>query len=250
MRWIYLSPHFDDAVLSCGGLIWEQSQAGKVVEIWTIFAGDPPPGPLSGFATLNHQLWGVTTGNETVAMRKAEDEAAAGIVGAELVHFDIPDCIYRRSPAGEYLYTETVMTSPHPADRGLPRRIATVLRSELRQDDALVCPLTLGGHVDHILARKAAESLHMSLHYYADVPYVLNNPETLEPAIAGLKAALYPISESGVDAWLAGVAAYKSQVDSLFKGTGTLFEAIRSHWARESGIRLWNTPLDDPSTIP
>ena len=157
MRWIYLSPHFDDAVLSCGGLIWEQARAGIAVEIWTIFAGDPPPGPLSDFAVVNHKLWGVTTGEETVTMRKAEDEAAAGIVGADLVHFEIPDCIYRRSPRGEYLYTETVMTSPRPAEKGLPRRIATALKSELREDDTLVCPLSLGGHVDHILARRAAE---------------------------------------------------------------------------------------------
>jgi LmbE family N-acetylglucosaminyl deacetylase len=33
MRWIYLSPHFDDAVLSCGGLIFDQAQAGTPVEI-------------------------------------------------------------------------------------------------------------------------------------------------------------------------------------------------------------------------
>ena len=54
MRWIYLSPHFDDAVLSCGGLIRAQSQEGLAVEIWTIFAGDPPPGPLSEFALKIH----------------------------------------------------------------------------------------------------------------------------------------------------------------------------------------------------
>ena len=113
MRWIYLSPHFDDAVLSCGGLIFEQTRQGLQTEIWTIFAGNPPPGPLSDFALQNHSLWGLTSAAETVAMRAAEDEEAASIVGAELVHFEIPDCIYRRSPEGEYLYTETVITSPH-----------------------------------------------------------------------------------------------------------------------------------------
>src|SRR5512140_3401369 len=174
MHWIYISPHFDDAVLSCGGLIWDQSQAGEEVEIWTLFAGDPPQGPLSDFATVNHKLWGVTSGEEVVAMRKAEDEAAARIVGAELVHYAIPDCIYRRSPAGEYLYTETVFASPHPADKYPPRRVAATLKSELSQGDTLVCPLTLGGHVDHVLARRAAESLHKPLLYYADIPYLLN----------------------------------------------------------------------------
>jgi LmbE family N-acetylglucosaminyl deacetylase len=230
MRWIYLSPHLDDAVLSCGGLIFDQTQAGIPVEIWTIFAGNPPPGPLSEFAKVNHKLWGLTTGEETIAMRKAEDEAAAGIVGAELVHFDIPDCIYRCSPSGEHLYTETVITCPHPADMGLPRRIATTLKSELRKDDVLVCPLTLGGHVDHVLARQAAESLHKSLRYYADIPYLLNNPQTLNPVIARLESDLFNISAEGLNAWLEGVAAYKSQLDSLYKGDGNLYDAIRAYW--------------------
>ena len=239
MRWIYLSPHFDDAVLSCGGLIFEQNRQAIQVEIWTIFAGNPPPGPLSQFAHDNHSLWGLTSGEETVAMRTAEDEEAASIVGAELIHFDIPDCIYRRSPKGEYLYTETVIISPHRAERGLPIRIRTALRSELRQDDLLVCPLALGGHVDHSLVRQAAEALHLPLLYYADVPYILNNLQILDSTAGSLESQLYPVSEAGLETWLKGVFAYRSQLDSLFKGEGTLHEAIRSYWAGEAGIRLW-----------
>ena len=239
MRWIYLSPHFDDAVLSCGGLIFEQTRRGLQAEIWTILAGDPPPGPLSDFARQNHALWGVSSGEETVAMRKAEDEQAAAILGAELVQFDLPDCIYRRSPAGEYLYTETVITGPHPSDRRLPGRIAAALRSELRDGDVLVCPLALGGHVDHGLVRRAAESLRQPLLYYADVPYILNNPQTLEPAVAGFDSQFHQVPEAGLEVWLEGVAAYRSQVDSLYKGEGTLYDAIRSYWAGQGGIRLW-----------
>ncbi|HTX92334.1 MAG TPA: PIG-L family deacetylase [Anaerolineales bacterium] len=239
MRWIYLSPHFDDAVLSCGGLIFDQARAGIPVEIWTVLAGNPPPGPLSDFAQKNHALWGVATGAETVAMRKEEDREAATAVGAELVHFDFPDCIYRRSPKGEYLYTETVMIPPVPGDRGLPRRIAEALKSELRRDDELVCPLTLGGHADHTVVRRAAELLRRPLRYYADVPYIMNYPASLEPAVVAMRAEHYPISAAGLDAWVEGVAAYSSQVGSLLKDHSDLFAAIRAYWWEEKGIRLW-----------
>ena len=241
MRWIYLSPHFDDAVLSCGGLIFEQARQSVQVEIWTVLAGDPPLGPLSQFALENHALWGLTGGEETVAMRRAEDEQGGSLVGADLVRFDLPDCIYRRSPQGEYLYTQTVMTSPHPADRDLPERIAAALKSELDEADLVVCPLALGGHVDHLLVRQAAEILGRSLLYYADVPYLLNYPQTLGPAVASLESTLYPVSEAGLEVWLKGVAAYRSQVASLYKGSGSLFDAIRSYWAGLGGIRLWQT---------
>jgi hypothetical protein len=78
------------------------------------------------------------------------------------------------------------------------------------------------------------------LFYYADVPYVLNAPQALAPAVTALESQLYPVSETGLEVWLKAVAAYRSQVDSLFKGQGTLFDAIRSYWAGESGIRLWS----------
>jgi LmbE family N-acetylglucosaminyl deacetylase len=243
MRWVYLSPHFDDAVLSCGGLIWEQARAGVEVEIWTILAGDPPPGPLSDFATVNHKLWGVETGEEVVSMRKLEDEAAATIVQADLVHFGIPDAIYRRSPGGEYLYTQTVMTPPRAEDDGLPQTIAEALRSELQAGDRLICPLALGGHVDHIQVRRAAESLDLPLWYYADVPYLLSYPAALPEAISTFVSQRFDISEAGLGAWLEGVAAYRSQVDSLYKDDkNMLFQAIRDYCQSEGGLRLWHLP--------
>jgi LmbE family N-acetylglucosaminyl deacetylase len=239
LPWIYLSPHFDDAVLACGGLIFEQARQGTSVEIWTIFAGDPPPGPLSAFAQATHLLWGTSDGAETVALRKLEDQEAASLVGAELVHFDLPDCIYRHSPDGTPLYPESVLVPVHPSDRGLPKCIARVLKSELLPGDTLVCPLTLGGHVDHVLIRQAAESLPRHLYYYADIPYLLNNPQTLDPAIATMQGRFFGVSEEGLRAWLEGVAAYRSQISSLFKGDGTLADAIHSYWESRRGVRLW-----------
>jgi LmbE family N-acetylglucosaminyl deacetylase len=239
MRWIYLSPHLDDAVLSCGGLIFEQSRQGLPVEIWTILAGNPPPGGLSEFASQTHALWGLTGGEETVAMRKAEDREACTRVGADPVHFDIPDCIYRRSPEGQVLYPGTVITAPHPAERELPWRMAAALRSELGSQDRLVCPLALGGHVDHRLVRQAADSLQQPLLYYADVPYVLNNPEALALALSKLEGQLFPLPESALTVWLHGVEAYRSQLSSLYKGAGSLFDAIRNYWSANSGLCLW-----------
>jgi LmbE family N-acetylglucosaminyl deacetylase len=239
MRWIYLSPHFDDAALSCGGLIWEQARQGTPAEIWTVFADSPTSGSLSDFASRIHDLWGTGGGPETVALRRAEDREAAARLGAGLVHFDFLDCIYRLSRRGLPLYPETVFAPPHPADRGLPKRLARALGSGLRAGDVLVCPLALGGHVDHVLARQAAESLRRPLHYYADVPYVLQSPEALGPATAGMRAERFPVSARGAQAWLEGVAAYASQVASLLGSARLLDEALHAYWAGQGGLHLW-----------
>jgi hypothetical protein len=57
-----------------------------------------------------------------------------------------------------------------------------------------------------------------------------------------MESSRLDVSEKGLETWLEGVAAYKSQVDSLYKGDGTLYEAIRSYWEAQKGLRLWQKP--------
>jgi len=238
MRWLYISPHLDDAILSCGGLIWEQSRAGARVEVWTVVCGVPQPGALSDLARLLHAQWGTVSAEETVALRRQEDRQACRRVAGEAVHFDVPDCIYRRSPQGELLYQD-VFTPLHPAEVGLPDEIAAALAGRLKPDDALVSPLAIGGHVDHVMARQAAERLGRPLRYYADIPYLLQHPEALQEARRGMKAEIHPISAEGLRAWQDGVAAYASQIAMLFGSLETMRKALRGYWQGRHGVRLW-----------
>jgi LmbE family N-acetylglucosaminyl deacetylase len=239
LRWIYLSPHFDDAVLSCGGLIWEQSSRGLPVEVWTICAGDAPPGPLAALALRCHREWGTGSAEETLALRRREDQEAARILGAAVRHFTTPDCIYRRSPEGDALYPVEIFIPLPAAEVNLDDKIATELAAELDADDVLVCPLTIGGHPDHVLTRGAAERLGRPLRYYADIPYLLDHPETLEPAVSGMKTELHPVSEAGLAAWQAGIAAYASQIPVLFGDADKMQVKISNFLSNCHGIRLW-----------
>ena len=185
MRWIYLSPHFDDAVLSCGGLIWEQTHSGIAVEIWTVCAGNPPPGPTSDYALNMHKIWNTGTAQETVELRRIEDRNAGRRVGAIVQHLPIPDGIYRRTQTGTLIYPETIFTEPNPRDASLAEQVSEQFSDRLTQYDTLVCPLAVGGHVDHRITRMAAEMLKRPLWYYADIPYRLKHPESLPPIAPG-----------------------------------------------------------------
>jgi len=240
MRWIYLSPHFDDAVLSCGGLIWEQVKKQTPVEIWTICAGDALPGPLSPLALECHQQWGLPSAEQVVAARRTENQDAAALVGAETVDFSIADCIYRRSLEGDLLYPEQVFEPIQPFDEMLDSEIAAALETELRPDDQIVSPLAIGGHVDHILTRRAAEKLVHPLWYYADIPYLLNNNEGLLSATNNLLKKLYPVTKEGLGHWLKGIAAYRSQTRMLFTDEEKMKVAISLYWENQRGIRLWH----------
>jgi LmbE family N-acetylglucosaminyl deacetylase len=242
MRWIFLSPHFDDAVLSCGGLIWKQTQKGVPVEIWTICAGDAPPGPLSRLARDCHLQWGIESAKGLVAARRAENNVAASLVGAEIVDFSIPDCIYRRSLTGEALYPEEVFVPIHPSELDLDADIAAALTSELLPGDRIVSPLAIGGHPDHTLTRTAAELLNLPILYYADLPYLINHPESLVPATTGLEDTIHPISKRGLSIWQKSIAAYTSQIRLLFETQEKMEAAIHRYWEIQRGICLWFNP--------
>jgi LmbE family N-acetylglucosaminyl deacetylase len=238
MPWIYLSPHLDDVTLSVGGLLWEQSQAGERVSIWTICAGNPPSGDLSPFAESLHARW--ETGGQSMPVRRAEDIVSCKRLGADYVHFDLPDCIYRRSPiSGEHLYaSEEDLWIPVKADEEpLIIQLAEQLRSRLPADARVVCPLTLGDHVDHRLTRAAAERLEIPLWFYADYPYVLEteNPEALE----NFRAKVSLISAEGLLAWQEAVAAHQSQISTFWANLPEMRQAIQSFAQKMGGVPIF-----------
>jgi LmbE family N-acetylglucosaminyl deacetylase len=257
MTWIYLSPHLDDAALSCGGLIAQQSLTGETAEIWTICAGDPPPGPFSPFAEELHTRW--QTGREATALRRQEDRVACERLSAAYRHLPVPDCIYRQAgldywnlsqptPAGfdheaaAFLYPdrEAIFTDLHPQDDGLVRRLVQKLKEMLPSNSELICPLSLGGHVDHQLTRQAAELLDRPLWYYADYPYVLEQGEQIAALEAnGWQMLRYSISEAALEAWIQSVTAHQSQISTFWPDLPAMRIAITDYNDRFDGAVLW-----------
>lgn len=239
MRWIYISPHFDDAVLSCGGLIWEQTHSGVSVEIWTVMAGDPPVGAESSLAQQMHADWQTKNALETVAIRRSEDQNAARRVGAVIRHLSFPDAIYRRSKTGTLYYTEGIFVPPNPRENDLVNEITRQVAENLTQYDTIVCPLAIGGHVDHVVTRKAIESLGRPLWYYADVPYTMRNPDALAPATREMTGKSFFISAQGLAGWQESIAAHASQITSLFADVPDMRQKVKEYAQNRSGITLW-----------
>jgi LmbE family N-acetylglucosaminyl deacetylase len=244
MKWIYLSPHLDDVVFSCGGLVWEQTQAGDQVEIWTIFAGDPPGGALPLFAQLLHRVW--DAGDNPVPERRVEDRAACRKLGAKPVHFSVPDCIYRRAPEdGSPLYPgeEAIFGGWDPAEQTLIDDILGWFRENLPEQARVVSPLGIGNHVDHALTRQAAQRLERELWYYADYPYAREEigQESLRVLAASDDWEKIPhaLSGPGLVAWQEAAASYASQISSFWESVEALHRELAEYAHSMNGVRLW-----------
>ena len=240
MPWIYLSPHLDDAALSCGGWIWEQAQSAQAPLIWTICSADPPEAPLSDFAEALHRRW--QSGRQATALRRAEDIHSCQIMGAGWRHFSLPDCIYRQGQTpGEYLYDSeaAIFGDLHPEEAELVERLGQDLRQAIREAELsspgepvrVVVPLSLGGHVDHRLTRVAAEQTGDALWYYADYPYILSQREHLADLLpAGWQPVQCAVSAAGLAAWQQAVAAHASQISTFWLDLEHMQSAIRDYW--------------------
>jgi len=247
MKTIYLSPHFDDAALSCGGLIWEQIQAGRAVEVWTICAGTPRADVQpSDFAAEMHARWQLSP-EEVVASRKIEDSAAMEVLGVQARYFDLLDAIYRQQlRTDEYLYTsdEELFGGIHPGDRDNFRQLAIRLANALPDGEiCLVAPLTVGNHVDHQLVRVAAEQLSVPISYYPDYPYTRTYHGSIPNLVPeGWERREISISEEGLAAWQDSAGAYISQISTFWKDEADMRKQIEIHSETFNGMTLYEYP--------
>ena len=196
---LFLSPHLDDAVLSCGTLLLHAPRA-TVVTVFT----EAAPGPHTRAARSFLRQCAASGAEELFAERRREDEEVVGAAGAAAVHLGRRDALFRtrRAPAalGRVL-PELVHRYPTfrfdiargrvaGAERDLARRIAEQVDALAAGSGAevVLCPLGVGRHVDHVLVRSVGPELGRRIVYYADFPYALHSaPDPAFLAAHGLR---------------------------------------------------------------
>jgi LmbE family N-acetylglucosaminyl deacetylase len=237
-RHIYLQPHFDDAALACGGTIALQVLVGQRVLVVTIFGGAPPAGaPLSPFARQLLQRDGLgATAEEAVRRRREEDAAAVGALGADLLWLDLPEALYRGSPA-YYATNEALFGDVNPADVALDQQIADLLDRIHKQSPlaAIYAPMGIGNHVDHQLVCSAADRLaqqRVNVKFFEDFPYV-----TVPGALAArqrqlgipMEPEIVEISHQPFQHKEEALAQYRSQIPTLFGSEEAMREKQRAY---------------------
>lgn len=241
---IYLAPHLDDAALSCGGQIHQLTAVGKQVLIVTIMAGDPPADAMySDFVRELHDRWELAVNAE--AVRRAEDEKACRILGADFVHWTIPDCVYRMDSETRlplYPTWEDVITAVHPAESQLIQDLAKQM-AQLPATDRIVAPLGAGNHADHLVTRQAAEvCFGAKLWYFEDYPYVQEDGALTAVIPAGSfdwQPCIYSLQPENITAKVKAIAAYQSQVSTFFTDYQDLTQQIKGYSQQVGGERLW-----------
>jgi LmbE family N-acetylglucosaminyl deacetylase len=219
-----LSPHLDDAVLSCGGLIADTHRHGVDSLVITVFNGRPTL-PVSSPAKRFHARCGLAD-DHAMAQRECEDDEALDIVGASTRRLDLLEALYRKGSDGEPRY-DTDQAIFQPPAQPIEEEVAAVAERIAAQvavadPDLVLAPLGIGGHIDHLLVSQAARQLDRNVLHYEDVPYVLyERCQRWWVDLAVHRPQLYVCTRNGWSAKIHAIDCYTSQQTVLWYSPST-----------------------------
>lgn len=245
--YVFVSPHLDDIALSCGGYVHRLAQSGaRVVTLCVCTADAPPDQALSPSAQHEHWQWQL--GDQPYVERRNEDERAAAQLGAQPMHLGLLDAIYRHDGNGAPLYegTQFIGGNVHPWDWAhMYPALLDALRPALAalQPARVFCPLTAGGHVDHVIVRRAIEQLcdPARIAYYEDYPYAQKDAGALARLVdAGAwKPHLIELTAEEIESRIAAIALYQSQLFAVFGDAASMPDRVRDYVRAAGGERYW-----------
>jgi LmbE family N-acetylglucosaminyl deacetylase len=239
---MFVSPHLDDAVLSCGALLSHLARTCPVT-VLTVFSSASPPARSGLAARKTLRDLQVADPEVLFAQRRAEDIAVLGEAGASWIHLGLTDALFRRvgetgtdrKGGGRAAYPTFRFDAARGriagSDAGLAGDVGALVREAAAATGATILfgPLGVGRHVDHLITRGGVASSGADAVYYSDFPYSISKrPERRFIR----RASLRPYE------WLSG----RAEVENLMAGYRTEFTRLfprgvpmspETYWMRE-----------------
>lgn len=249
---VFISPHFDDCVLSCGGAIHQLVEAGESVCVMTmmggLLTGELPDTPI--LADL-HQRW--SAGDNPLLTRQKEDANALNALNSNYVHMPLTDCVYRVvDDIALYPSEESLFGDVHPQDYA-PDFLTDISLPFKDKAQTVYIPLGVGHHVDHQIVRDWGIYLMnqdyegVTVKFYAEYPY-LNTDNAIQTALSDIKLDLSSnhviLDEADIQAKVSAISHYKSQISTFWESLEAMELDIRqssTHPASGDYVeRFWN----------
>ncbi len=226
MKILFVSPHLDDAVLSCGGLISKEVRLNNSeVYVLNIFTGLPEANNLSDAAIQFHQSCGL--GPNAIEIRRKEEIAASKELGFIPLFLDQFESQYRFNEIGKHFYASFDEVFEGKAEK--EGKLISILEQEIadiqekNRFDAIFIPLSIGNHVDHVITRKSIENLSKTnlftdkIKYYEDMPYAHQGVQGSPYIDNSLSPALELIHDIDYQRKLHAIGMYASQARMLWQ---------------------------------
>ena len=227
---LFLSPHLDDAVFSCGALAARLADDGWETVLATAFTRSVVP--ATGFALACQLDKGLGPEIDYMALRRAEDLVAAELLGFdEVLWLNLSEAPHRGYENAAALFGAVL-----PGDDPGLRDPLAHLKARYTPD-LVLAPQGLGGHVDHrVMIAAVLDTFPLDrMLFYRDTPYAIREPGAAPgDGIAGLPSRTIPAG-GAMERKIAAAQAYASQIGFQFQGPANAAAALRGFAVQEGG---------------
>ena len=229
---VFISPHLDDAILSCAGLISFLVEQGKKVEICNVFTSiNDKNMELSEVVKeyiaedLHENINNVNRKkcDEWIRLRQSEDEEACSLLKCCKRNLGYIDAIFRMKSEW-YIYDteEKLFAGKTINDEKLLKKELILKLSDICKDfDKCIFPMAVGNHVDHRIIYEVGLEIqknNYNVSYYYEIPYSLI-PSSLFTNVEKMDISKY------LDLKINAVSKYTSQLQGLF-GTKVITKEV------------------------
>lgn len=238
-RALFLSPHLDDVVFSCGATLSLWLERGWDAQVVTVLTGNV--NSPQGFALQCQTSKGIAPEVDYMALRRAEDlEAFSHLGNPRLYHWEFLEAPHRGYDSPPELFAGVKEGDDMAAQiaHELEQR-----REEIGNDfDAIFAPQGLGNHVDHLHVIRAACGLDTGrVYWYRDTPYAIREPEARPSKLlsSDLKRIGVDFDQKILERKIAACCSYASQIGFQFGGPQAVrdkLSAFHRAEARNAGI--------------
>jgi len=246
-----VSPHFDDAALSCGGLLSNLDGAEDVTVINVFTKAHEGPYTLSVRKFLKDS-GNYEDANTLYDERAKNDAAVLSKLKVNSTNLGLQDGLFRRKkrldplgkliPEFDHIYptyrwhaTKTVSSQDPSYDQ-----LKQALENTVEKEAVVLAPYGTGHHIDHVITRRVCEELFDNVIFYSDFPYNVRENNLGDDTVA------YDKIENPVD------LAKKTDLLKLYK---TQFPAIFPSLQIPEHSELYFIPIKNagsakPTAIP
>lgn len=179
---VFLSPHADDAILSCGTLLTKLIGKTPIVVVNVFTKAHAKPYTLSAKTFMKYSN-GYTDAQALYKERIKEDKNVFATLGIKPIYLGIEEALFRRKKKKTFLgkilpefdhiyptYRWHIIKNIAKNDPAIGM-LETILRKYKKKNTIVFAPYGMGNHVDHRVVRKVAENLFDNLLLYSDFPY-------------------------------------------------------------------------------
>lgn len=238
-RVYFISPHLDDAVLSCGELILELADKTDIT-VANVFT-EASDGPLTLSVRAFLKQCDRDDSKKLFEERKSEDKEAFDSIGVKVKNLEFVDAQWRKKDKLNWfekifgrLIPELIHIYPvyrwhiingkiSKLDQAMMARIKLELLNLVGYDDNFIifCPMAIGGNVDHLIVRECCLDIFKNnLLLWSDFPYNSKDKVDFELSADYREEFFISNHKSQKDKLL---RMYKSQYQALVKdGMGEL----------------------------